>query len=332
MPVPHLPFIMTKFIPLITIIAGTCFPSQLIAEPQPLTEADRIALEEQLIRIQKQSNERVSGLYQRAIQDYRTAIQSDSATMELYLKCIEKVRYIDEKRKASDFRDWKRRNKDRHNSSSMRMALRHQLSWLLLSIEAAQKDGDLSELGTRALSHLDQIFKHAEILKDHRSILGQNALGSIFARAYKLNIEVEDWPRSSMDIAQIYEKVVLPPLRKPERVSTLRAGWKQRIYHESQVHEKWGNREGTTIGKKDAMLSPAYEKFLSETRPQLLWKMEMDCYKVGDERVSAVNMLKHLENYITHKNAPEWIKDFQALISPEIVPADNTGGEDMEGK
>ncbi len=306
---------------LILVLGGMA--SHLSADPATLTEADRIALEEQLERIQKQSNERVGGLFKRAIQDYRSAIQSDDATMDLYLKCYEKIRFTDEKRKASEFREWKRRNKERLSSASMRMALRHQLAWLLLSIEAARRDGDISEMGKRAVEHLDQIMKNAEVLKTHRSILSQNALGSVFAKAYSLNIRVKDWPQSTMDIAQIYDKVVLPPLRMPSRIDSLRSAWKKRILHEGHLIEKWNDREGTTIGKKDAMRAPEFEKFLSETRPTLLWKMEMDCFNAGDQRQSALQMLKHLEANLSHKDAPEWIKQFQGLINPEKHDGEN---------
>jgi len=303
----------------------------LNADPETLSQPDRIALEEQLEKIQKRSEERVGGLYRRAIQDYRSAIQSDAGTMELYLKCIEKVQFVDEQRKASEFRDWKRKNKDRLGSDSMRMALRHQLSWLLLSIEAAQRDGDLSEMGARALTHLDQIFKNAEILKPHRSILNQNALGSVFARAYSLNIKVEGWPKSALDIGNIYEKVVLPPLRTVDRIEALRRAWNNRILHEGQVHEKWSKTEGKTIGTKDALRPPELEKFLAERRPQLRWEMEVDCFKAGDQRESALRMLKHLETYITHKDAPDWIKEFKELINPEVgTDTDATAGTETE--
>ena len=308
------------------LVSLSCFVTHT-AVAEDLTEPDRIALLEKLKKIEQQSNDRVGGLYRRAIQDYRSAIRSDDATMNLYLKCLEKVQYEDEKRKTQEFREWKRKNKDNLNSASMRMALRHQLSWLLLSIEAARREGDVSELGTRAVTHLDQIFDHAEALKDHRGILSQNALGSVFAKAYKLNIKVKEWPKSALDIAQIYDKVVMPPLRQPGRVNSLRAAWKHRILHEGLIHEKWGDRKGKTIGKKDAMRPPVFEKFLSETRPQLLWEMEVDCYEVGDQRGSALRMLSHLEKYLTHKDAPEWIKEFQTLIQP---PSDTEATESAD--
>jgi hypothetical protein len=295
-------------------------PLSTHADAGLLSEADRIALTEQLEKIQQRSKDRVGGLYKRAIRDYRSAIKSDDATMALYMTCLEKVQFTDEKRKSQDFRDWKRRNKEKLSSSSMRMALRHQLAWLLLSIEAARREGDVSELGNRAMSHLDQIFKNAEVLKDHRSILSQSALGSVFARAYQLNIKVDDWPSSTMDIAQIYDKVVMPPLRNTTRIDSLRAAWKKRIQHEGLAVEKWSVRNGKKIGKKDALRTPDFEKFLSETRPQLLWDMEVDCFESGDEKVSAVRMLKHLETYISHKEAPTWIQDFQNIIYPPEDP------------
>lgn len=277
--------------------------------------------------IKKQSDDRVSGLYRNAINAYRSAIVSDDKTMDLYLDCLEKVRYDDQKRKKQEFREWKRKNKDKLNSSSMRMALRHQLSWLLLSIEAARMEGDVSELGDRAVKHLDQMFANAEKLKDDRNILSQNALGSVFAQAYKLNIQVKDWPMSALDIAQVYDKVVMPPLRKPERINSLRSAWNHRILHEAMVIEKWNTREGSSIGKKDSMRPPELEKFIEERRPQLLWDMELDCFKAGDERASALRMLKHVETYLTHKDAPAWITEFQELVKPETEEENETVNE-----
>lgn len=291
----------------------------------PLSEADKIALGEKLDTIKKLSDERVGGLYRQAIRDYRRAITSDDATMDLYLKCYEKVRFTDEKRKAIEFREWKRRSKDMLKSSSMRMALRHQLSWLLLSIEAARRGNDITELGPRAMQHLDQIFENAETLKAHRRILDQNALGSVFAQAYKLNIKVENWPRSALDITGIYEHVVMPPLRTAEKAGSLRKAWSKRIEHEGLKIERWTQNDSGRIGTKEAMRSPEFEKFLSETRPAMMWKMEMDCFKAGDQQVAAVKMLQHLQKNMTHKDAPDWIEEFQTLISPSKVA--EAGGE-----
>ena len=286
-------------------------------DPKALSEPDRIAVEAQLEKIEQLSEERVGGLYRRAITDYRSAIQSDSATMELYLKCIEKVQYTDQQKKASEFREWKRNNKERLGASSFKMALRHQLSWLLLSIEAADSEDDLSKLGPRAITHLNQIFQNAETLKPHRRELSKNVLSSVFAQAYSLNIKVKDWPSSALEIGRIYDKVVMPPLRNLQNIADLRRAWDKRISHEAQVFEKWHEDDNHRIGTKDSLRSPEFEKFLAEKRPELLWEMELDCFDAGDEQGAAVKMLKHLETHITHKQAPKWIKDLKKLITPE---------------
>ncbi len=304
-------------------------PLAVNAVPEALSEADRIAVEEKLKKIQGLSEERVGGLYSRAIRDFRSAIQSDSATLELYLKCVEKVQFTDERRKNSEFREWKRKNKEKLSSKSMCMALRHQLSWLLLSIEAAKLDGDLSDMGERAITHLNQIFKNAEVLKAHKNILREGVLDSVFARAYKLNIKVEGWPKSALDIANVFDKVVMPPLRNVDQIPALREAWDKRILYEGMVFDKWSEKGSAQKGAKAGENSPELANFLTEMRPVLLWQMEMECFELGDERNSVQKMVKHLETYLKHKDAPEWIEELQALVIPrERTDATSTNAGD----
>lgn len=286
------------------------------AQEQQLSDADRVAILEKLEEIEGVSNDRVSGLYLRAISSYRAAIQSDTETMKLYLSCYEKVNFTDKNLKTLNFREWKKKNDERLGSKSFRLALRYQLAWLLLSIETASKDGDVTEMGNQAVSHLNQVFENAEGLKEHNRILKQNVLSSVFAKAYELNIKIENWPKSGLDIENIYEKLVMPQLRSSDKISELRAAWNKKILHTGTAIEAWTVNKGTTIGSKDALQTPEMKTFLSESRPQLLWNMEKDCFESGDERTAALNMLSHLETYVTHKDAPKWIEEFQGYISP----------------
>lgn len=291
-------------------------PLRTQADPAKLTEADRIALTEQLENLENNSKKRVGGLFKNAVKDFRSAIRSDDATMALYLKCYEKVNFLNEKRKASDFREWKRRNKEEIKSPAMRMALRHQLSWLLLSIEAAKREGDVSDLGNRASEHLDQIFRNAAVLQEYRGELNRNVLDSVFARAYKLHMKVKNWPTSALDIKNIYEQVIMPPLRSPDKIDSLRNAWDKRIKHETLKIEMMSrSKKGKASDKNE--LNPKVSKFLLEARPVLLWKKEVDCFKAGDQRKSALRMVRHLEKYMHHKETPRWIKEFKSMIEPK---------------
>ena len=81
------------------------------AEPGMLSPVDAQLLLERLERLEKGSKERLMERYRAAHAAFRAAAQSDTATHELFLACVEKVRYEDEGKKSQEFREWKRRHK-----------------------------------------------------------------------------------------------------------------------------------------------------------------------------------------------------------------------------
>jgi hypothetical protein len=135
-------------------------------------------------------------------------------------------------------------------------------------------------------------------------------LSSIFADAYSVGtIEIDTWPKSPLDIADLYENVILPPLRTPKTLDSLRKAWLKRIEHEGSLLEKWTNEASGDRDRK-----PAFEKWLIEGRPSLTWAMEVDLFEAGDQRGGALRMLEHLKKHLTHKSAPKWIAQFTTLV------------------
>lgn len=289
-----------------------------------LSDSDRMALIEKIEKIEKASSDRVTGLYLTAINSYRGAVRSDAETMKLYLNCYEKINFEEKNLKSSDFRDWKKKNEEKLGSGSFRMALRLQLAWLLLSIETASRDGDVTEMGPKAVAHLNTIFENAKFLEGNQKVLKESALNSVFSKSYELNINIEGWPKSGLDIDGIYEKLIMPPLRNTGDTTGLRTAWMSKIKHLGQSVSLWSKRTGTSIGMKDSLISPDVKSFQQSTRPQLIWDMEKDCFETGDERGASLNMIKHLETYVSHKNAPKWIEEFQAYVAiPEVEELPN---------
>ncbi len=92
--------------------------------------------------------------------------------------------------------------------------------------------------------------------------------------------------------------------------------------------EAW-SENGNSKSKRRAPRTPDYEKFVTNRVPQLLWQMEMDVFRSGDESGAALQMLKHIEKYITHKSARKWSVEFKSLLTPQLpteeaaVPANN---------
>lgn len=305
---------------LLPLLAASIALTASSSHASSLTDSQRKELNKRLLKIIDKSEQTLESRQATAYSAYKNALSSNNAAFDLYIKCVEKVNFEDAGRKASDFRDWKRKNKEAHSDAGFRLALRHQLNWLVLTIDASRIDGDdYSSLTSRALSAVNSIFEDGEALERHNGILRQNVLGSIFARAYGFgNFEVKNWSPQPLNITNLFEKVILPSLRENKESDALRSAWMQRISYEEKLVEMWGKKpESKSVGiKKD---SPAVMKFNMDTRPRLIWQMEMDVFKSGDELGAATRMLSHISKNHGHNDAVKWAEELNTLIAPEVI-------------
>ncbi len=279
------------------------------AQEKPLSEIDRELLLEKLEKIQENCDHTVNGRCSVALAAFRSARDNEAAAHALYLNCIEKLRFEDEAKKASAFRDWKKTHKERTDTPGFRLALRHQLNWLVLSLEAAESQ-ETSKLAGKGIAVLEAILRDADKLKGQKRLLESPVMSSIFAKAYEVNtISADSWPTSPLAIESLYNDVILPPLRTPTTTAALRQSWLKRIEHEGLLLEKW-----TEEGDADKNRKPAFDKWLLQGRKDLMWSMEVDLFTSGDQKGSALRMLEHLKVNLAHKSAPNWIEQFTALV------------------
>lgn len=296
-------------------ISALLFLTAPTAFTEELSQPDRETLLEKLEEIRNQADSKVDARFQAAMSAFRIAMASDDAAIDLYLKCEEKVNFEELKKTSGDFRNWRRKNSDRLSDKDFRMALRQQLRWLVLTLEAASEEPDLDQLAMESAKTLESIMTQAEDLSAHRRTLMQPVTSSVFARAYEFNnMKVENWPLSPVQIDSIYEQVILPPLRRSDRLPSLKAAWTKRMIHKGIVADLWSGKPGEK--NKAGVRSPEYDKFLAETLPDLQWAAEVDLFKAGDQRGAAVRMLSHIEKNLAHTSAPEWANDFRSLLQP----------------
>ena len=120
-------------------------------------------------------------------------MSSNKAAIDLYLNCEEKVNFEDMKKKSSDYREWKRKNAEMLSDSAFKLALRQQLRWLILTLEAASEEPDREQLAVEAAKVVDSIFDQADDMADHQETLQMSVISTVFARAYDIKgIEVEE--------------------------------------------------------------------------------------------------------------------------------------------
>jgi hypothetical protein len=320
------------------------------ARSEVLSAADREMLLENLEKLRDTANAKVDARFRIAIARYRAAMGSDEAALALYLECYELVNFKEQRKKTSDFLEWKRQDdvKSKLSDTGFRLALRYQLSWLVLTLQASSEKANLKALGAEAQELVDAIFRDADKLAGQEQELNQGVTSTVFARAYEIgNLENDKWPASPVQLDEFYGKIVFPPLRTPFRIDTLRAAWIKRIHQEGiKIDAGWskvdnrGNNRGNgrvkgdkgdkterKIGMASALKGPEYERFITETLPELQWRMEVDLFRSGDESAAALRMLAHIEKHLNHKQARKWGDEFKNLLKPRspLAPSVPTG-------
>lgn len=306
-------------VPILLVCSAVIFNA---VQAEPLSDADRETLLESLEKLRETANSTVDARYRLAIGAYRNAMGSDDAAMDLYLKCIEKTDFEDQQKKNADFREWKRREEDKLSDPGFRTALRYQLRWLVLTLQASSEKADRAKLAVEAQEIVDAIFQEADKLKSQERLLGQSVLSSVFARTYDISsVKVEKWAFSPVQLESVYENILLAPSRKAGYVPGLRATWIKRIQQARAMVEHWsenpkGNPDDKKIGMAVSQQPPELAKFLEETQPKLQWAMEVDLFSHGDQAGAAVRMLAHLEKHINHASAREWSDQFKKLLTP----------------
>lgn len=302
------------------------FLSPLASAQDTLTEKELGTLLKRLAALKDEAGQRKSGRVATAVAAYKNALAGNEATIDLYLQCIEKVRYADQNRPLIEFREWKRTQKDKFGELSFREALRHQLRWLMLGLEVASKELDPTDMAEKAAEIVATITRDARALAPHMAILRENSFGSVFANAYRVShLAPENWPASPLPIGAVYETAILPRFRHEGNIKRLEAAWTARIEQEAILV--------TMEAEVDKERGEAkLDRFNTEERPQLVWKMGTDIFKAGGQRQSAAKMLVFLEANLGHRSAVEWAAEMKELLEgagglPVAPPTDTSGTE-----
>lgn len=315
------------------VLVGGAAASMAGDELTPLEKKQAL---EKLDDLRKKAGGFRSGRLGVAIQAYQTAVASNDAAMDLYLKCLEKVRFSEGEGSGNNFREWKRQNKDRLADANLRTALRHQLRWLLLGLQYGDQEPN-AEVSAKASQALRDIFADAKDLASQVGILREGVFHSVFAQAYDIGeYTPRGWPNSPLPASTIFETLILPPLRTSATLAGLRSAWTARIEMEAREieMEPARNRGPAMPGRRNNdnrdQVEARLERFLTERRPDLLWAMQVDLFQAGAQKDAVEQMLVTIEGHLGHRKALDWAADLHGLLTTEVAVAEAEGGEKVE--
>jgi hypothetical protein len=300
--------------------------------PLGLSPDDASALLGQLQKLDEDFSQSEETLLASALTRIRAATASESTSAELYLTAL-KIVNADRSgtTPAVEPDGWREEQIEWMKESGAPKAIRIQLAWLGLLIEAAQKE----ESERPALLKKARIItKEAATVAQELSLLPatggggerrggpgkergpgakrnagqfltQSVMASVFSEAYNLQNHIkppQDWSLAPLNLDAVYDRMLLADARA-NHPSELAPLWDERIQLEAAIH-------------RAAMSEDAFKKWGEDTGRDLMWRKQLDLLrsKVGG-RTAGLELIRLFKENPTHPNLAAWKKDIDGVIA-----------------
>jgi hypothetical protein len=276
-------------------------PEQIATITKQLTELEG--------QIDKMRNDTLSSV----LQKLRAASGSDAAAMALYLEC-EKLVSVERKELDRDEakrlaerieRSGERRNGEDKDEGDAALAIRLQLQYLILTLEAHEAK-DRAPLIPKLQAYIQDVLANATKLKGRAfgqlaGDLGGDRNPIVSAFQIQRYLQTENWTTRPADIAGMWTQTILPWYleNKPSELATL-----------------WDNRltaQATFL--KATMPEAEYALWLQNEFPALRWDRAEYLVLKGPTPINGLaDMLKLIKEFPGHPDAPKWLKGMRAYV------------------
>lgn len=148
-----------------------------------------------------------------------------------------------------------------------------------------------------------------------QQILGQSitAAGPIAEKLHIEGMQPENWPNSLSPngLENIFNKLFFEPAKREKDAAKLRRAWNAYIALMGQIHTA-----DSVAGPGAARERMRKDKEASDpnTPEKLHWRMETDCFSIGDEVQSAQNMYALILRASSPKLKTQWIIQLRELL------------------
>lgn len=340
---------MKRLLPLL-LCAPSLLNAQTAVDSQPaspnpvvtLTAEQMANLTKQLDQIEETITKNRDEALSTALSQFRAAAASEKAALDLYLSCEKLVEFDRKDRKTSDFQLWKERNDGMLSDPEFAPALKLQIEYSLLSLQAQQVEeldtliAPLQAFLGRAVGLVQENTRHTAsgvVESADNSRKGQPSRGggrpggrpagttlsvlqgggnrgsadvksTVFSRAFQLEnyFTRQDWEYTPLNIAGIYSKVILPYYLK-NKPSEYSAQWDMRINAELAL-------------RKALQSETEYQVYYKQTYPQLVWTKAQNLFSNSINTIQALaDMLKVIRENPTHPNATTWVKQLRQNVN-----------------
>lgn len=332
---------MQNLLQTLLMTAGMAVSMQIQAlaqsAPTPLLTEDQVSnILKQLDQLEGQITQNKSESLSAALSACRIGMSGDKEALDLFLNCTKLENFDKRNLKQTDFQDWRDRNMDRLKEPEFLAALRLQLEYLALTIQAQSADTPekMAPHVTSLMAFMPKVQSTVQSSMRYKasgqveeksqakggnaprprpggqssilSRLQENVTGNVIAKAYRLDeyLKKGDWAYSPGDFNAMYDKVIVPYYlnAKPD-----------------QVPAQLDSKINAELAMKRATLSEAeFLVFQKEQYPQLLWQKATFLWGKKIQPVqSLADMLRILRENPNHPSAGNWLSALKSAVEKQ---------------
>jgi hypothetical protein len=248
----------------------------------------------------KQATSSKSQLAQ-TITDFSNAAASDGAALEFYLEAIRVTQFVGQPHEQTAFREWKKKEADKLSPPAIRACLRY----TTISLQRAAGATD-PQIFPVVLAYAQDAESMIGAISS-QEIARQSVSANIFAKWYNLGEQMsglDNWETSPANVDGIYEKFLLPFMRKNRDPRVIQY-WDKKIADE-------------TANAANASAEFSTDRFNQTRRPELLWSRAEDQIAIDQRNEGLTAMYNIVKSFPTHPSAGKWIDELQGLLTAPV--------------
>lgn len=325
---------------LLLTVAAAPAPAQNADAPLGLSPDDASALLGQLQKLHEEFSSTREELLGSALTRVRNATASESTAAELYLAALKIVTFgvPGSSTATEEPKDWREEQIAWLKETGAPKAIRVQLAWLALLIEANQKGEDerpaLLNKARVIVKEAASVAQELALLpaagggggerrggppgeggrmgrergpgggrRDAGQFLSQSVFGSVFSQAYNLQNHIkppQGWALAPLDLEGVYERMLMPDARK-NQPAELAALWDERIQIDAALH-------------RAAQSEEAFQEWGQAQGRDLQWRKQLDLLRSGvGGRAAGLELIRLFKENPAHPNIGSWKKDLDAI-------------------
>ena len=305
----------------------------------PLSTEEMAKLKEQVLLLEKDLAKKRGGMHASQIAILKDAMSGNEKAFNFWLDCKKDQDFDMKGKTATEFSEWKRTQiKTIGTNDAACAGFRLQIHFLMLLVldSHAETPAQEAEVASGALSYVEALTAFCEKeenlakgimgsimntgadpneavtadniqetlakVREASSALGGDVLDSIFAKHLKLDGSVK--PKSGAtnagNIDEIYDALILEPLRKKKDSAAIASAWTRRIEQTARV-------------AKATKVDEIEEEYAEVKVPAMKFSMYRDQWTAGQQKQAAAAMMALISANPTHQDSNDWMEELKRL-------------------